>query len=361
MGEWWDEDFARTYKEGTTQEEALAAGERLLSRPDFPHQEQLRKNITYWLPRLPGVSSPLDIDYAMPEGWSQFNPSVASDPDGNLRVIMRRSNYVMSPEGRYGGAYDTEGVIRTRNYIATLKGASLYHAEHIEDDHLRPDPSLFPVHGFEDCRLFWFGGWKFSATVRERNARGICQQVMCDLDGNRAENLVELSPAHDTHQKNWMPFSFEGPHFYNHPPRFIHSCYPLIMLDAEQPAPYGGEIRDTPYIARNFRGGAAVPCRSSWCGTCLLAIIHESIDFPNQSPHRVYWHRFVEINPDIGWEITRISQPFCFQRRGVEFCAGMALKGDDLILSYGVHDKEAWLHRMPLQDALDMLHPVTEE
>lgn len=339
MSEWWDEDFARTYKEDATQEEALAAGERLLSRPDFPHQEQLRKNITYWLPRLPGVSNPIDIDYAMPKGWSQFNPSVASDPDGNLRVIMRRSNYVMSPEGRYGGAYDTEGVIRTRNYIATLKGASLYHAEHIEDDHLRPDPSLYPVHGFEDCRLFYHDGWKFSATVRERNSRGICQQVMCDLDGNRADNLVELSPAHDTHEKNWMSLNRHGFHH-----QFVQHCYPTVTSL--------GWWRPAPYIMRQFRGGSQFVDAGE---STYLAVIHESVDFPGQSPHRVYWHRFVLF---FGGLIEQISQPFCFQRRGVEFAAGMALHGDDLLISYGVHDQEAWLHRMPLKDALGMLTEV---
>ena len=74
MGDWWADDFAQTYKDDATQEEALAAGERLLACPDFPHQEQLRKNLTYWLPKLPGTNHGITIP--VEEGWSCFNPSI---------------------------------------------------------------------------------------------------------------------------------------------------------------------------------------------------------------------------------------------------------------------------------------------
>ena len=351
MGDWWADDFAQTYKDDATQEEALAAGERLLACPDFPHQEQLRKNLTYWLPKLPGTNHGITIP--VEEGWSCFNPSIAAGPDGELRAIIRTANYVMSSEGRYGGAYDREGVIRTENWIADIKddldAAMIYSP--IVGNHLLLAAPRFPVIGFEDCRLFYFGGWKFSATMRERNTRGICQQVMCDLDGNRAENLVELSPAHDTHEKNWMPAQAG-----RYGPRWIRTCYPTYTWDQED----DGRVGQTSYLVRNFRGGSQV-VDTERCA--YLSVVHESVDFPGQSPHRVYWHRFVEflnIGQD-GYVISAISQPFCFQRRGVEFAAGMALKDDDLIISYGVHDQSAWLHRIRLQDALDMLHPVTED
>lgn len=345
MSEWWASDFAKTYEEGTTQEEALAAGERLLSRPDFPHQEQLRKNITYWLPKLPGTNH--DITIPVEEGWSCFNPSIAAGPDGELRAIIRTANYVMSPEGRYGGAYDTEGVIRTRNYLALSPllgdGGRYGLVSPIEDDHLLLAAPRFPVIGFEDCRLFYHDGWKFSATVRERNSRGICQQVMCDLDGNRAENLVELSPAHDTHEKNWMPVQrvsgASNVMYFQH-------CYPTVTSE--------GVWLPAPYISRSFRGGS----QAIKIDMMRLSVIHESVDFPGQSPHRVYWHRFVCFEHN---RIHAISQPFCFQRRGVEFAAGMALQGDDLLISYGVGDSSAWLHRMPLQQAFEMLHSVESE
>lgn len=343
MSEWWSDEFARTYKQDATREEALAAGERLLSRPDFPHQEQLRKNLTYWLPKLPGTNH--DIAIPVEEGWSCFNPSIAAGPDGELRAIIRTANYVMSYSGYYGGKYDEEGVIRTKNYLVEFTPSLeqfLFNPQRIIDDHLRPDPSLYPVQGFEDCRLFYHDGWKFSATVRERNTRGICQQVMCDLDGNRAENLVELSPAHDTHEKNWMPIKRRG---FQH--GFVQHCYPTMTSH--------GWWKPAPYIARSFRGGSQFVDIDP---TGYLAVIHEPTDFSGQSPHRVYWHRFILF---LGGRITSISQPFCFQRRGVEFCAGAALHGKDLILSYGVGDSSAWLHRMPLQQALEMLYPVETE
>ncbi len=347
MSAWFHEDFARTYEDYPNRDhtEALAAGERLLARPDFPHEELLRKNLTWFLPQLPGSNH--DITIPAPEGWSCLNPSIASDPDGNLRVIIRTVNYVLSPEGRYGGAYDDDGIIRTANYIADVHGVKIDNLDPIDDREHRPDEPLYPVEGFEDCRLFYFEGWKFSATVRERNTRGICQQVVCTLNqNNEVWNIAVLSRPHAAHQKNWMPMN--AGEF----PGFITTCYPLktcslnARIDISVPSPW---------IAHDFRGGAVA---GTVAGHGVLAIIHESVDFPGQAPHRVYWHRFMLLTAGV---MAKVSPPFCFQGRGVEFAAGMAMDGRDLLISYGLADKAAWLHRMPLDDALGMLRDVTEE
>jgi hypothetical protein len=40
----------------------------------------------------------------------------------------------------------------------------------------------------------------------------------------------------------------------------------------------------------------------------------------------------------------RISRPFFFRNRNIEFCAGLAQGFDDnLLLSFGFNDNEAWL------------------
>lgn len=340
MTEQWDEDYSRTYANFPNNDhaQALAAGDRLLNRPDFPHHDQVRQNLTWYLTPLPGTRH--DITLPVPAGWSCFNPSIAAGPDGELRAIIRTANYVLSPAGRYGGSYDDERVIRTTNHLGTLDDALVWDGAPITDAHLRQEPSLYPVEGFEDARLFYHRGWKFSATVRDRNARGICQQVMCSLRGQRATTMQILSPAHDAHEKNWMPI-FRP---WVADPAFVRTCYPTVVS--------GGRWVEAPYLTRAFRGGSPLIRVDI---DARLAVVHESVDFPGQQPHRVYWHRFVIFQHD---RITAISRPFCFQGRGVEFAAGMALRGDDLIISYGVGDASAWLHVMPVDDALAMVQEI---
>jgi hypothetical protein len=254
-------------------------------------------------------------------------------------------------------------VIRTRNYLVDIdpktlepqhgsRGDSRYHYDPIQDDHLRPDPPLFPVEGFEDARLFWHDGWNFSATVRDRNRRGICQQAVCSLEGARAHHLRILSPAHDRHEKNWMPI--EGSSVGGQPV-WMYSCYPTVHIWRDPPGTLRGWHIQAPYIARSFRGGSQVIQTDGGD----LCIIHESVDFAG-IPHRVYQHRFLTFGYDD--RIDAISRPFCFERRGVEFAAGMAIRGDDLLISYGVHDAKAMLLTMPLADALAMLRdPLPED
>jgi hypothetical protein len=43
-----------------------------------------------------------------------------------------------------------------------------------------------------------------------------------------------------------------------------------------------------------------------------------------------------------------------------EFCAGAAVCGSDLVLSFGVRHTEAWLALVPLASVLNLLEPITQ-
>jgi len=49
----------------------------------------------------------------------------------------------------------------------------------------------------------------------------------------------------------------------------------------------------------------------------------------------------------LGW-----SRAFVFQDKQIEFAAGMARFGDNLMISYGVRDREAWIGWIDLEDVL---------
>jgi predicted GH43/DUF377 family glycosyl hydrolase len=53
--------------------------------------------------------------------------------------------------------------------------------------------------------------------------------------------------------------------------------------------------------------------------------------------------------------LAGLSRPFFFAGRHIEFCAGMALFGDKLMMSYGVRDREAWTATVGVEDVLKFI------
>ena len=83
-----------------------------------------------------------------------------------------------------------------------------------------------------------------------------------------------------------------------------------------------------------------------------MAIVHEARTIPGRV-NRYYQHRFVLFQPD--GAVIGLSLPFYFHERQIEFCAGLALFGDKLMVSYGVRDEEAWIATMDLSQVMEFI------
>lgn len=327
------------------------ACERLLSVDNVPStiDLQTRRNLVFYaqpLAELVPTATARSIDIAVREGWSRFNPSIAQGPDGDLRMIVRSSNYTMTQQLRYT-INDEGGVIRTINYLLDLtSNLEIAGIREIDDRDIRPEPPPFPVAGFEDCRLFAYrGSWWYSGTVRDRNVDGICQIALVRLEGATAVEAQLLSDDLDRrHEKNWMPAPGDDAL------RFVYSSSPTVILrydDAGSAAPE--LIQPGSLIARRFSGGSQViPIDGGW-----LCLVHEAVNFDDGG--RVYTHRWVWF--DAQWRLARLSSPFLLRERGVEFGAGLVRRNDQLLISYGVWDREAWLATVPVEQVLSLLTP----
>jgi hypothetical protein len=64
-------------------------------------------------------------------------------------------------------------------------------------------------------------------------------------------------------------------------------------------------------------------------------------------------HQLIKFNKN--FEITRVSKDFYFESLGVEFCAGIALKKNSLLISYGVADTQAKMLRVPIKKIEELL------
>jgi hypothetical protein len=78
-----------------------------------------------------------------------------------------------------------------------------------------------------------------------------------------------------------------------------------------------------------------------------LGLIHE-VQWKPDANRRFYQHRFV-------WfyganELGRVSRPFFFHKKGIEFAAGLAWHPDGtrLLISYDVADSQSGSRRSPL-------------
>ena len=132
--------------------------------------------------------------------------------------------------------------------------------------------------------------------------------------------------------------------------QFIHLCDPTRVVDERART----LAEATPSIAaEQFRGGTqAIVFDGGW-----LALIHEVSE---RDKRRYYQHRFVWF--DSSNRLRRVSRPFYFIRKGVEFAAGLTRRpdGKGLIISFGVGDSEAWIATVEASDVRRLLEDAEE-
>jgi glycosyltransferase involved in cell wall biosynthesis len=287
------------------------------------------------------------IDVKPQPGYTAMNPSVAAGPDGSLYAIVRTVNYRMDDAGRYliNGPANEEpngsNPIDTRNIFVGLSDGLLTLAQ-MSIEWQRPAPAFNLVTGLEDMRLFYHHGfWMATACIREQVASGTPQQVLCQLDDGW--EITEWKALSDgtTCEKNWMPI----------PDEELHYAYRLDTIRAGD----GMSAKvGLPLAVDNISGGSPlIRFKNGW-----LAIVHEAID-PGDY-RRNYIHRWAWFNED--HTLRRLSLPFHFHDRQIEFAAGLAMhpNGEDLVISYGVRDCEARIARVAAIEVSAMLSDFYE-
>lgn len=318
------------------------ACERLLSEPLPPERETLvRRNRTFYTQRLdelvPCRHERIEIEPAHP-GWTLFNPSLAVR-QGVVDLIVRSSNY-RCIDGRYVMPPEDQGRIRTESFL--LRWDDIREPRRIVGDYPRSD---FCVDGLEDCRLNVIDGrLRISATVRNyAGFDGLARIVEADDAGVVQRMLPEPRPGR--HEKNWMPILGT--------PDYLYSCHEsgrVLTVAAEGDRWVISERGTSPLLARGFRGGSQlVPVDGGW-----LAVVHEVSD---DEGRRTYEHRFVWFDADFA--ILGVSPPFAFREpRTIEFAAGLAVVGDEVLCSYGVKDEEAWIASLGYRDLVSRRRPL---
>lgn len=292
-----------------------------------------------------------NLAFTPPDGLVPLNPSVCNQ-NGSLIVNVRAVNYTIDPEGRYiikgtDGTANRENPIDTRNFLVGLGVNPLRHDYLWSCECYRPGnmPVEWPlVTGFEDIRLIPRGEDLYaSATVRQLCADGQCEQVQTKLIGFKPDGTLEainkfgnFGYMHEdmkrmlreprATEKNWAPVLWGNVPFYMDRPGHVVSDAGVTIMKHEQ-----GIAVD------NISGSSQViPFGDGW-----IAITHTAHPLPNEPYKRYYAHRFIEYTVD--FRVKRMSLPFYFHDRVIEFCAGMcySIGHDQFVISYGFKDNEA--------------------
>jgi glycosyltransferase involved in cell wall biosynthesis len=325
-------------------------GESEVNRLALAGSEQARFNQFWYLrPLSEHVPSfkPQQIAFTPEAGWVAMNPSVIND-DGIARVLVRCVNYTITDEGQYrirasDGSIAGDHPIHTRNFIGPLGGPW----REIGLPSNWPDASYPLVRGFEDSRLFeWQQQFWMLSTVRELTPEGWCEQVLAPLvplqtEHRYGDNWRQILPKHRVHEKNWMPWVHEGEL------RFVYRLGTLVNPD--------GEVifeQKPKWSVDHISGGSQVVKIDE---RTHLAVVHEARTIPGRI-NRYYQHRFVVF--DSHGRVDKLSAPFFFFNRQIEFCAGLAYFPEkmQLMVSFGVRDCEAWTATMNVDDVIAFIY-----
>ena len=308
------------------------------------------RNNLYWYTRRLSDYCPsfkaTQLDFTPPPGYTAMNPSV-EECNGHILCNIRCVNYKIDDQGRYmiGPKECNDAPIDTINFVCKLADdMTVWKSREVVWD--RPAPLFDLVTGLEDIRLWRFhGALYFTATVREQNSWGRCQMLQGKLaydfddDKMHVEDWHVISDGED-HQKNWMPMPSNGG-----TPRFIYRLNTVCSPEAPKRV---ATIFPSKIHTGDISGSSQlIPFKNGY-----MSVVHEAAYGPDGK--RTYWHRFAWFEKD--GALRRLSLPFVFLDKQIEFCAGLSYHPNqkDLIVSFGVRDAEAWVATIAVEEVAMM-------
>ena len=315
-------------------------------------KDMVRSNIFFYLEQLNPEFIPMDITLpklSATHRYNPLNPSIIRWKDGYL-INCRTVNYEKKGDPLY--ILDGSGCIRTRNILCeyTSEMKKMKQWEVLDD-------SKGPIHGnivgLEDLRLLeWKDEVWFTATSWLTGA--VPQMVLCQLDSNLIhvkKKYLLIGPNGEFHsEKNWLPYVHDDVLY------LIYSHEPYIILKVpEIPDTHFGKISclihhesSHKHCLAGFKGSCSpIPYKSGYLG-----LIHETI----QRERRYYVERFVWYDSEM--KIKKVSVPFNFLHKGIEFNCGMISTGSEIIIGWSKEDSSVGLVKMKSEVIKDLLYDL---
>jgi predicted GH43/DUF377 family glycosyl hydrolase len=284
-----------------------------------------------------------------------MNPSIFND-NGKLILNLRHVQYTLYHtrgkfENRYGPlAYlnpENDITLRTTNHFCSLDdNLSIDSFDRIDTSRYDISP-VWEFVGLEDARLVRWDNKLYICGVRrdtKTNGEGRMELSEIKILDNKVTEISRFRiPApfnNDSYcEKNWMPI-------LDMPYHFVKWTNPTEIVKVDPINKTCKQIfLGKPYSTkRDIRGGSQVIT----IGDYRVAITHEVDLWKNKNNNKeaTYRHRIVTWDKD--WNVVNTSDEFDFMTGYIEFCCGLAVKDDNVLVSFGYEDNAAYLLNIPL-------------
>lgn len=298
-----------------------------------------------------GSIHPLIIDPKLTGGLGLMNPSIYND-NGKIIVNLRSVNYTFyhSEEKLFQHPYgpltyvhpENDIKLRTWNYYLELNDQYEIQKYCKIDTSNFPDKELWEFVGLEDARIFrWNEKLYISGVRRDEDTAGTGRMELCEIvaygDTVKQISQVRIKPPLDPNsycEKNWMPI-LDKPYHY------IKWSNPTELVKVNPETGESEQIftgNQCP-IDGYPRGGSQV---IAWKDG-YVAITHE-VDLFNSEVGRkdaVYYHRVLFWDKD--FNLQKWSKKFFIMGGHVEFCIGLTIHNDSMLMTFGFQDNAAYL------------------
>ena len=310
-----------------------------------------------------GDITPLVVPSEHTNGTGTFNPSIYND-NGKLLVNIRHCQVTLFHaeknifEHQWGPlAYlnpENDITLTTTNFFCEI-GEDMMISKYSKVDFSKFDVKpIWEFIGLEDCRVVRWDNKLFICGVRRdttTNGQGRMELSEVEIDENGIREISRFrlptpGSGEDVNagsycEKNWMPV-------LDMPYHFIKWCNPteLIRVDPETKTTVTVKC-DAAYIPKeyDYRGGSQVVK----IGDKYVCISHTVKLFNSDQGRKNATYRHAFLVWDENWNLLKYGDQFDFLGAEIEFCAGMCIYGDDVLITFGVTDNAAYLLRVPMK------------
>lgn len=304
-----------------------------------------------------GCLLPLIVPSTLSNGTGTFNPSIFDD-NGQLWVCLRHCQVTLYHaeknifEHKYGPLVylNPENDITLTSRVFMFKvNDDLSYQDPVEVNMALDVPPIWEFVGLEDSRLVkWDNTFYLCGVRRDTTTNGQGRIEMSSIEmSDDPLTITETSrfripaPGDDSSycEKNWMPVNDLPYHFvkWSNPTEVVKAdpinktCETVFLAEQTVAAEY------------DYRGGSNIVT----IGDYYVAIAHTVNLYQSEAGRKNARYRHVFIVWDKEWNVVKYSIPFSFMDGEIEFCAGLAVRGDDLLVTFGFQDNAAYILKLP--------------
>ena len=319
-----------------------------------------------------GKFKPLLIPPSYMDGPSLTNPSVLT-VGNRILVNIRNVNYTLYHaennrfEHRWGPlSYihpEHDLRLRTTNYLCLLDdNLDISSYSKVNTSLLDKEP-LWEFVGLEDARLIvWDNKMYLCGVRRDTTTTGVGRMELSELrieseflTEGKLDTVHEISrfriPAPNEVEycnKNWMPLKSE-------PFTFVKWSNPVEVVKADPKTQTCSSIlqkKDILSDQKDWRGSSQVLSTDEH----YVCIVHETDLYKSEAGNKdaTYRHRFLVW--DKNWNLVRKSRVFSFLDSKIEFCCGMDVYGDSVLITFGLEDNAAYIVSMPISRVEEFIY-----